>query len=174
MHQTETCTRLLFESFFPGNQKPIRGFLASHPSSFLPRLLFPSSFLPSLYIGSFHSVISTPSRGGEGGVAAPPMHAHKDEPLAQCHTHINAHTQLASLNEQGHPAAVAHGCALQEGWGAGGGSTCSKQQEHMSCQGLRGLRSNFKGGCISFGGIMSLILTQDTSEITSLGRSVTQ
>lgn len=102
----------------------------------------------------------------------PPMHIHEDEPLAQCHTRRNAHTQLVSLNEQGHPAAVAHGCALQEEWGMEGGGACSKQQEHMSCWGLRGLRSNFKGSCISFGGIMSLILTQDTSEITSLGRSV--
>lgn len=110
MHQTEKYTQLLFDSFFPSNQKPISpSFLLSPPPPF--------SFLlsPPLYIGSFHSVISTPSCGGEGGVAAPPMHAHEDEPLAQCHTHINAHTQQVSLNEQGHPAAVAHGCALLGG-----------------------------------------------------------
>lgn len=123
MHQKETYLQPLSQSPSSSSQKPIRGSLSpSHPSRSAP--FFPSKYsLLSLRHLNTHTPLPL---GGVGGVTAPLMHAHGDEPLVQSHTHT--HTN-ASFHEEEHPAAVFMVALC--------GGRCSKQQACRSCRGLR-------------------------------------
>lgn len=129
MHQSE-MSYSFSESSSLSSQKPRRGSLSpSHPSSSAP--FFPSKYrLLSLH--HFNTRTSPPLPVGGGGVIAPLMHAPGDKPLVQSHTH--KHTQLASLHEEEHPAAVFMVTLC--------GGRCSKQQ---ACRRwLQGFQRHFK------------------------------
>lgn len=110
---------------------------------FLPPIPPPLLLSSTLNIAFFDSIISTHTPrppGGGGGVTAPLMHAHGDEPLVQSHTHTHTHNA---------PLCTRRNTLRQCSWWRSAGGAVANSR-HTGAVRATGSQSHFKENGIAF------------------------